>query len=252
MCEVRNLKRRYLSRLIVDSIPASYSLEYVKDCFLDYLDRHQDFKVYLNSIKEKLKDKYHEFDGLFELSFKSTSMVLGKHSILNTFVKLYNYHFDVSMTLEYLCRCRIRYRKMLIGSFELKEMIFNENGFVDYYFQVVKTSNEELIDYYPYELFLSTNGIDDGITKISFNSEHELYEDSWYLFGVNDYQIINKIKDVIYNNDLNGVIKYSKDIYRLINSNEKLSISSIQRYLGIGFSKSNKIYQIIKTYVKGD
>ena len=240
------MNRKYIPRFTVDGVPTYKSIEYIKEQVEEYLKEHKGFNNYLIELSKALEGRYKELNELFDKSYKSTSKVLGKTSIFNTLVKLYNYHFSIVQTCNYIDICYDIFKKILNSRFEVRYLYPYEEDSIEFEIGVVFNDTSEYKDYWPLSIYLNLDR-EFSSFGLKFDSDVERIEDGYILFD-NSSNILDISLKTIYSNYLE-VIEYIKELKPIIMGKTKLTISNIQKECGLGFKLSKEIYRKLKQII---
>ena len=233
------MKRNYIPRLVIEDVPASDSLEYVKRKVNRYRKHAPTFDNYLNELNEILDSNYAEVIGVLNGSYTRTNKIIGKNSIFNTLVKLYNYKFTALETYDYTNMCLFYLIKIIKSRFEVTNISVGKNKTLDFEIKVVFNDNEEYKDYWPLSIYFNVDK-EFSTFSLKFESDDEQIEDG-YVFFDGESKIYNKCNELIYFEYAN-IVKHSEELKSIINNGNKLSISSIQRECNVGFKIAKEIY----------
>ena len=117
--------RPFLLQPIYHGAPASWSMEYFRGRLKVFREENPDFNVFLKEVEQEINDRKLSFCGNI-LSFlqceAKPNWVCTKKSLLHMFVKLYNYDFSASQTVDYIGKCHNAYTYL----FNTKLKISNE------------------------------------------------------------------------------------------------------------------------------
>lgn len=237
------MNRNYIPKLYVEGVPASESLNYVKKQVIKYRERYSDFDKYLKDLKIVLEDKYQALNEIFDNTFRFTSNVLGRDSIFNTLVKLYNYHFSIEQSYDYINRLYDIHKKLIDGRLEVTSFYFEKDAMPTFVLQLVGHENHIFKDYYPFTIYFSTSKY--GEIQYLYDSDVEKYWDSWVIFSSYDNDLLNKMMMLVHQ-EYDLIIDHAEEIEQIYKNKTPLSISSIQKACSVGFGLASKIYRLLK------
>ena len=241
------MRRSYIPRFYVEDVPASYPLQYVKDKAKEYLYKYSDFNDFLMDLYKVSENEFPFLNDIATNNVKNTTLLIGNNSPFNFLIKMYNYHFGLEQTYDFIKRCFYKHKSLLDGELYVSEIFFNEYSMVEFVIKQVKTKNDDVLDFYPFTIYFATSKDFDEFNYL-FESGDEMFEDSWYLFH-NDSVILNKLCSFIKDN-YSEILDNLDSIKSLLESKKKISISSIQIDCKVGFNTASNIYKILSETIK--
>ena len=233
------MKRNYIPRLVIDSVPASDSLEYVKRCVKGYRKQARTFDNYLKELNEILTPNWIEVIGVLNGDFTRTNKIIGKNSIFNTLVKLYNYNFTAFETYDYGNMCLFYLKKITKSRFEVVNISVGNNNTLDFEIKAVFNDEDKYKDYWPLSIYFNVNN-ELSAFSLKFETDNEKIEDGYILFD-GESKIFNICKELIHFEYIN-IVKHSEKLKSIINNGNKLCISNIQKECNVDFKIAKEIY----------
>jgi len=188
------MSRKYIPRLVIEDVPASDSIGYTKRKVEEFREKHQDFDNYLIGLNKIINDDLKGISKVLRNDFDTTIDVIGKDSIFNILVKLYNYQFSLSKTCEYLQKCKKELDTIFNSEFEIKNIQKIDDQF-EFEFKVVDNNTKIFKDYSPLTLYFKIDE-DNCCFELVLDTDVETIEDGYHLFY--GYSLIfNKVRRIV-------------------------------------------------------
>ena len=178
---------KFIERLILDGVPASWGMKYISKRVGQFLDDHPDFADFFHGIGRIVSQKYPHLSSLFEKDIKDARLVMrGPHSVFNVLIKLYNYGLSKEEALEYIEDCHSLYESILSHPFEIKRCDIAE-GTVTFLLEEITGMDVTVKGVGRISFFLT---YDDGIPETVYHTHalYELEEDTLSIFDFGETQ----------------------------------------------------------------